>query len=444
MKPMDEIAIKIENLSKKYYVGKQLKPDATLITRAAQAFVGPARRVWKLARGQQTGAAELDEQFWALKDVNFVVKRGEVVGIIGQNGAGKSTLLKLLSRITYPTEGRIAINGRVGSLLEVGTGFHDELTGRENIYLNGTILGMTRREVVSKFDEIVAFAGVERFLDTPVKHYSSGMKVRLAFAVAAHLEPEILLIDEVLSVGDTEFQKKSIGKMNDVAQSGRTVLFVSHNLAAVRDLCDRAILLEKGQVIIDGHVETTLDRYLGNVQSENGEIVWEKGIANTGVEEFSLYAARIRNHRGEITSTIDFTQSYTIELEYSIHEVLPRLRVGFRVLTASGVIVMAPFDVDNAQYHDKRQPGLYISRCEIPGHLLMPGEYYISVGAGIIKQKHLCKIERALSLSILSTSRKDPNERFERRPGIILPNLNWHIAASERIRSSEVNRNTEY
>lgn len=252
---MSEVAIKLEGISKKYTIGKE--KDGSLRGTLSSLF---------------SKSTSSTEDFWALKNVSFEVKKGDVVGIIGKNGAGKSTLLKILSQITRPTEGKIEINGRIASLLEVGTGFHPELTGRENIYLNGTILGMTRKEVQSKFDEIVAFSGIEKFIDTPVKHYSSGMYVRLAFAVAAHLEPEILIIDEVLAVGDAEFQKKCLGKMKDVAGEGRTVLFVSHDLAAVKSLCNKGVLLENGEIIYGGSTEIVLDLYKGKQITINNYI----------------------------------------------------------------------------------------------------------------------------------------------------------------------------
>src|SRR6266481_5429272 len=261
---MSNNVITVENLSKRYLVGhREHEPHTTfreMLTREARNF---ARKAIDLAHGRQIVQGDEVEEFWALRDVSFEVRRGEVLGIIGRNGAGKSTLLKILSRITEPTRGRVAIRGRVASLLEVGTGFHPELTGRENIYLNGAILGMTQREIRKKFDEIVAFAEVDRFLDTPVKRYSSGMYVRLAFAVAAHLEPEILVVDEVLAVGDHEFQKKCLGKMHDVAsREGRTVLFVSHNLAAISELATRAVLMNTGTVEVDGDVTRAISTYL--------------------------------------------------------------------------------------------------------------------------------------------------------------------------------------
>jgi len=254
----DDIVIKVEGLSKLYMLGQTLQPYGTLRHAIQNAATAPLRWI-KAARKHKAGPDSAE--FWALKDVSFTVNRGDVVGILGRNGAGKSTLLKILSRITEPTTGRVGVKGRVASLLEVGTGFHPELTGRENIYLNGAILGMTRAEIRRKFDEIVAFAGIEKFLDTPVKRYSSGMYVRLAFAVAAHLEPEILIVDEVLAVGDSEFQKKCIGKMKEVTANGRTVLFVSHNLPAVAALCRKGILLKEGRLILTDTAENTIARY---------------------------------------------------------------------------------------------------------------------------------------------------------------------------------------
>lgn len=266
---MSEVAIKLEGISKKYTIGKE--KDGSLRGTLASLF---------------SKKAEKQEDFWALKDVSFEVKKGDVIGIIGRNGAGKSTLLKVLSQITKPTEGKIEINGRIASLLEVGTGFHPELTGRENIFLNGTILGMTRKEVQSKFDEIVAFSGIEKFIDTPVKHYSSGMYVRLAFAVAAHLEPEILIIDEVLAVGDAEFQKKCLGKMKDVAGEGRTVLFVSHNLAALKNICKSGVYLKNGVVSGVGTIDEVIQSYTkDNSAIYSKEIDAKKLIRERGAQK---------------------------------------------------------------------------------------------------------------------------------------------------------------
>src|SRR6516162_5785713 len=277
----DDVVIRAEGLGKKYLIGHAAERERYVALRDVMAR--GARNLWRktadMARGRAILAGDTVEEFWALRDVSFEVKRGEVLGIIGRNGAGKSTLLKILSRITEPSEGRVTIKGRVASLLEVGTGFHPELTGRENIYLNGTILGMTRAEIRRKFDEIVSFSDVERFLDTPVKRYSSGMYVRLAFAVAAHLTPDILIVDEVLAVGDHEFQKKCLGKMHDVAsREGRTVLFVSHNLAAISELASRAVLLNAGAVKVDGDVARAISTYLSHAAKS---AVYERSAEET-------------------------------------------------------------------------------------------------------------------------------------------------------------------
>ncbi len=263
---MKDTAILVKNLGKEYRIGGIQKSYDTLGAQITDIFTSPFRRAGKLLRGQAAGVAELDERFWALRDISFTVERGEAVGIIGRNGAGKSTLLKILSRITGPTTGEAIIKGRVGSLLEVGTGFHPELTGRENVFLNGAILGMQKSEIERKFDEIVAFAEIDKFIDTPVKHYSSGMYVRLAFSVAAHLEPEVLLVDEVLAVGDVAFQKKCLGKMDDVAQAGRTVLFVSHNMGLIQLFCTRGIFLQEGRIHTDGPIEAAIDAYLQTLE----------------------------------------------------------------------------------------------------------------------------------------------------------------------------------
>jgi lipopolysaccharide transport system ATP-binding protein len=276
---MSNIAIRVEGVGKRYRIGKKKSGDLR------ETFGNVLRSLIPTANSHQPGA---QKDFWALNDISFEVKQGEAVGIIGRNGAGKSTLLKILSRITKPTTGRFEINGRVSSLLEVGTGFHPELTGRENIYLNGTILGMKRREIKSKFDEIVAFSGVENFIDTPVKHYSSGMKVRLAFSVAAHLEPEILIIDEVLAVGDAEFQKKCLGKMEDVTGQGRTVLFVSHNMGAVKKLCQKGILIVNGNISLDSTSSAVIEKYLQMGIEPKSEIKDYKLCNEIFIEEFCL------------------------------------------------------------------------------------------------------------------------------------------------------------
>jgi lipopolysaccharide transport system ATP-binding protein len=311
----NNIVIRAEGLSKLYHIGRKQEKYKTLRDTLTNAFVSPFRRAGKLLKGQTTGAAELDETIWALKDISFEIKKGEVVGIIGRNGAGKSTLLKILSRITEPTKGFAEIYGRVGSLLEVGTGFHSELTGRENIYLNGAILGMKRAEIDRKFDEIVAFAEVEKFIDTPVKHYSSGMYLRLAFAVAAHLEPEILLVDEVLAVGDVAFQKKCMGKMEDVAKEGRTILFVSHNMAAIGNLCTSGIYIDEGQLVVYGETKEVIERYLANISKiSNTELSDRKD--RRGIGEIKVVNIELLNHDGKIVQSPISGQELIIRLHY--------------------------------------------------------------------------------------------------------------------------------
>lgn len=311
---MNKKAISIQNISKKYLVGKQ--KDGSLRGTLNSLFQSNKQKT---------------EEFYALQDVSFDVMQGDVVGIIGKNGAGKSTLLKILSQITKPSAGRIELNGRVASLLEVGTGFHPELTGRENVYLNGTILGMTRKEVTQKFDEIVAFSGVEKFIDTPVKHYSSGMYVRLAFAVAAHLEPEILIIDEVLAVGDAEFQKKCLGKMKDVAGEGRTVLFVSHDLGAVKQLCNKGVLLEKGRVALNGNMENALRAYTNEVK----EVVYSKLK-----EESQPSVTKVKVVTSEGGTLQAHGKSLSIEIDINMPKGREGMALSFQVLNALGKPVL--------------------------------------------------------------------------------------------------------
>lgn len=284
---MSNIAIKTSGLGKKYLIGHQAERATTLRDSLAQSAAAMRRNLGRTLKGQQLLAGDEIEEFWALRDLDFEIPRGDVMGIVGRNGAGKSTLLKILSRITDPTTGRVEINGRVASLLEVGTGFHPELTGRENIFLNGAILGMSRAEIRRKLDEIVAFSGVEKFLDTPVKRYSSGMSVRLAFSVAAHLEPEILIVDEVLAVGDAEFQRKSLGKMEQVANEGRTVLIVSHNQGSLRSLCKSGMLLQRGELLMTGTIDEVLTRYAGDHAAD------ARAVDDDGVDGFAFTEFRI-------------------------------------------------------------------------------------------------------------------------------------------------------
>ncbi len=371
---MPDTVITVENLSKRYLIGHhaaERERDSTLrdtIVRGVRSF---ARKAIDVARGQHLAQGKEIEEFWALKDVSFEVKQGEVVGIIGRNGAGKSTLLKILSRITEPTKGRILLRGRVSSLLEVGTGFHSELTGRENIFLNGATLGMTQREIRRKFDEIVAFAEVEKFLDTPVKRYSSGMYVRLAFAIAAHLEPEILIVDEVLAVGDAEFQKKCLGKMGEVAQGGRTVLFVSHNMPTINRLCQRCILLDSGSLKADGNVHSVTAQYL---VSDTGLMAVRRwvGELRPGDDTVRLMSVRILQH-GQVSDTVDIRYPVDMEMTYETLRDNANLMSAFSCFDAQGVHLFVSGDFNDPRWSQPRQRGIYTSRCRIPGNLLSEG-----------------------------------------------------------------------
>jgi lipopolysaccharide transport system ATP-binding protein len=374
---MSDIAISVKSLSKQYHISRKQEAYKTLRDTLADAFVSPLRRIRRLLRGQAAGAAEVDETFWALQDVSFEIKRGEVVGIIGRNGAGKSTLLKILSRITEPTQGYADIYGRVGSLLEVGTGFHLELTGRENIYLNGSILGMRKGEIIRKFDEIVAFAEVERFIDTPVKHYSSGMYLRLAFAVAAYLEPEILLVDEVLAVGDANFQKKCLNKMQDVGQHGRTVLFVSHNMPAITRLCERVILLDEGRVLHDGPSYQVIRTYLNSGLGTSAAREWSDPTKAPGNDVVRLRAVRVRTEDGVITEAIDIRRPFGIDIEYQVLTSGYVLVPSCRFFNEEGIHLFTTLDSDPAWRLRPRPEGHYVSTAWIPGNLLAEGTLFV-------------------------------------------------------------------
>lgn len=364
---MNDVAILVEGLSKRYRIG-QRKGYLTLRDALARSW----RSALSLFRNRvKTGPKNANNYIWALRDVSFEIKKGEIVGIIGRNGAGKTTLLKILSRITEPTKGCAEIHGRVASLLEVGTGFHPELTGRENIYLNGAILGMKRAEIERKFDEIVAFAEIEKFIDTPVKRYSSGMYVRLAFAVAAHLEPEILLVDEVLAVGDASFQKKCLGKMGEVAREGRTVLFVSHNMGAIKSLCNRGILLENGNVSIDGSAPNVVDRYM----------LQNLGTPITRATFPEDSALRIQLLNAEVVPHIAPQREKIICLKctYIVRKKSENMMLCVEVRTPSDVSV---FYANDSYLSDnrKRNVGIHTVTLSIPSYLLAPGEYLVAFG----------------------------------------------------------------
>ena len=419
---MGNVAISVEGLGKRYRIGSGPKePYGSLRESMVRAAQAPLRRL----RGSERRPDAKD--IWALRDVSFEVKHGEAVGIIGRNGAGKSTLLKVLSRITEPTAGRAVVHGRVGSLLEVGTGFHPELTGRENIYLNGAVMGMSRAEIKRHFDEIVDFSGVEQFLDTPVKRYSSGMYMRLAFAVAAHLEPEILVVDEVLAVGDAEFQKKCLGKMSEVSRSGRTVLFVSHHLATILDLCQRCLWLDSGNTREFGSSSVAISAYLASGSTNLGQRVWPQGICNTGVSEFILWAVQMRNAQGHITGVVATTETVCVELEYEIKRAVPYCRVGLIVTTSTGIDVMEVYDTDLPEYDGVlRSPGRYTTRCTFPAHLFKAGRYTVSVNAGAINLKNYVYQEHVVSFEVEET-RATGTTSGENRRGCIRPLVDWKV-----------------
>ena len=372
------------------------------------------------------GTKETKEEFWALKDVSFNVEQGDRVGIIGRNGAGKSTLLKILSRITEPTSGEIRIKGRVASLLEVGTGFHPELTGRENIFLNGAILGMSRAEIKRKFDEIVDFAEVEKFLDTPVKRYSSGMYVRLAFAVAAHLEPEILIVDEVLAVGDAQFQKKCLGKMEDVSKNeGRTVLFVSHNMNTINALCNTGIFLNSGEVVKNGTITQVLNAYLNDDLGLRSEKIWENGI---GDEIVRINAVRAIDASYTTKDTFLIDEIIGLEIEYNVLKSMNILWQGFNIYNESGINVFDTHSVTSKYYNEHHPTGIYKAVAFVPANLLAEGTYIISAAIfNHIRHKIYVHVNSAIAFTVIEnpdslTARGGSVENF---PGVIRPLLNW-------------------
>ncbi len=378
-----DIVIRAEGLGKKYVIGHQAETERYLVlrdvlTRKAQ---GAWRKTADILRGRVIVSGHSFEEFWALKDVSFEVRRGEVLGIIGRNGAGKSTLLKILSRITEPSEGRVSIKGRVASLLEVGTGFHPELTGRENIYLNGAILGMTRAEIKRKFDEIVAFAEVERFLDTPVKRYSSGMHVRLAFAVAAHLEPEILVVDEVLAVGDVEFQKKCLAKMDEVAGHGRTVLFVSHNMQTLSALCSRGLVLSQGKAIADSSMEEAIAAYTVQVATQNSAAphVLYDSTGVKSISDSSVVRVEMLDHEMAPKIVLPSCGSVIFRIWIRSRSAIPQGSVILSIRTASGM-TLAKFETNPRRIQPLKQAGDHYVDCCIDSLPLMPGQYFVSVG----------------------------------------------------------------
>jgi lipopolysaccharide transport system ATP-binding protein len=414
---MTDVVIRAENLSKLYRIG-ELQRRTTL----RESIVAAVRGALRPSTRRPT------ETVWALKDVSFEIGRGEVVGIIGRNGAGKSTLLKILARITEPTSGRAEVRGRVGSLLEVGTGFHSELTGRENIFLSGAILGMRRTEIVRRFDEIVAFAEVERFIDTPVKHYSTGMYLRLAFAVAAHLEPEILLVDEVLAVGDAAFQKKCLGKMGDVSRQGRTVLFVSHNLTAVTRICSRALMLGEGRLAADGPSPSVAHAYLGSGLGTSSRREWLDAGRAPGNEVVRLRAVRVLDQEGKLVEAADIREPVGIQMEYDVLMGGSILVPNLHVFNAEGLYLFVSADHEPEWRGRPRKAGHYRSTAWIPGNFLSEGGLVVGAAVSTLNPLRIHFYERdVVAFEVVDTMDGDSTrgEYAGHVPGVIRPSLRW-------------------
>ncbi len=419
---MSDYAIRVEGLGKHYALGGKVERYRTLRDSLVDAISWPAR----MLKGDLRRDAE---RIWALKDISFDVRQGQVLGVIGRNGAGKSTLLKILSRVTDPSAGQAEINGRVGSLLEVGTGFHPELSGRENIYLNGAVLGMKRREIGAKFDEIVEFSGVAKFIDTAVKHYSSGMYLRLAFSVAAHLEPEILVVDEVLAVGDAEFQRKCLGKMGEVAEAGRTVLFVSHNMSAILRLTEESIVLDKGQLVFRAPTSQAVDYYMASGLSQTGERAWAAEEVPADAAPFRPIAMRVKDTAGRVAETVQSPQPVEVEVEYELSQPIQGLRLGVYLQTMRGEVVFTSFDTDDPKDYEKyatRPAGHYVSRVTIPADTLNEGQYVLGLNASSFRVRRYFQDERALAFIVDALGA--PGMQWpEPRQGLVRPKLNWTI-----------------
>lgn len=430
---MSDIAIKVENLSKRYRIALKEELNDTLIGAFSSWIRYPFsnfKRIQKLIKFNEDKYSE--DIIWALKDVSFDVKHGEIVGFIGKNGAGKSTLLKILSRITEPTKGYASVNGRVTSLLEVGTGFHPELSGRENVFLNGAILGMSKEETTRKFDMIVNFSGIEKFIDTPVKRYSSGMAVRLAFAIAAHLEPDILIVDEVLAVGDVQFQKKCLDKMRDITKEGRTVLFVSHNMAAIESFCKRVLLIDKGIVLLDGDTQVVIDKYLNMGVEQGGEKIWDDMLHAPGDEDARMRSVRVLNRKGEIATFFDVRDSVILEMEYWILRDVDWLDVSFYCFNSRENIIFATFDytTDDISGGRKRKAGFYKSRCYIPPDFLNNGPVYVQ--AALTDERKVHTSQRNVVMfnigDAMDTEGARGNYRSEWEPtAAVRPKLKWSM-----------------
>jgi lipopolysaccharide transport system ATP-binding protein len=417
---VSNVIINAENVSKLYHLGQLGATGDGVRHILENALRNPAQ--W-LKQRREKRRLKLEE-FWALKDVSFSVNQGDVVGIIGRNGAGKSTLLKVLSRITEPTTGRIEIDGRIASLLEVGTGFHGDLSGRENIFLNGAILGMTKVEIKRKFDEIVAFSEIEQFLDTPVKRYSSGMFVRLAFAVAAHLEPEILIVDEVLAVGDSAFQKKCLGKMDEVARGGRTILFVSHNMAVMRQLCNKGLLLNRGRILKAGNISEVVDTYLAAGVEHEGRWYREKEVPKN--ELIYILETSVFNREGVTSGHLDCTEDFTVEIKVQANGTFGKAQIALSILNKEGVIILTTCQDDQAREYRTIAPGKHAYRVKIPGNFLAPDTYYLRILTHQPHMEYHDMVESMVSFRVedVGSLRSVFNDG---RSGIVEPLLEWTV-----------------
>lgn len=427
---MSDTVIKVENLSKQYRLGSvgtgTISHD---LNRFWHRIRGNEDPYLKIGEENDRSAKGNSEYVWALQDINFEVKQGEVLGIIGRNGAGKSTLLKILSRTTSPTTGSVKIKGRVASLLEVGTGFHPELSGRENIFLNGAILGMTKQEIKNKFDEIVDFAGVEKYIDTPVKRYSSGMYVRLAFGVAAHLEPEILIIDEVLAVGDAEFQKKALGKMKDVStKEGRTVLFVSHNMGMINQLCNYAILMKNGRLIACGETKRISELYLSHTVDESVNLP-ERHLDIDPTRNFQMTSIRLKNKKGEVTNQFECDDEFIVEIECIVRKPVNGLYGYFRISTRDQITILVSdtFDVGENKF-EQLEIGKYSVKIKVPSRTIGQGEYSLYVSFSKKQGQHLKNIVDEPADDLLVITINDySTQRGNSRQGYFSTLLNWDI-----------------
>ena len=440
---MSNIAIRVENISKVYRLGQKQEVQDTLMKSLVRAIKSPVKNYGKYKSLYDFSDVDFDavddnadpNLLWALRNVSFDVAEGEIIGIIGRNGAGKSTLLKILSLITPPASGRIEIHGRMSSLLEVGTGFHQELTGRENVYLNGTILGMRKKEVDRKFDEIVAFSGVEKFLDTPVKRYSSGMRVRLAFAVAAHLEPEILIIDEVLAVGDAAFQEKCLNKMEDVGTQGRTIFFVSHNMSAISRLCQRVIMLNNGQLVADGTPSEIIARYLHEGSRTRVDRFWNDISTAPGGDVARLRSVRVINENGQLAPLIDVSEPVGFEMTFEVIKEGYILVPHFRLVNEQGVNAFVTLDVDPDWRNKKRPKGIYKSTAWVPANLLAEGSFFIAAHLNTMKPQMLVQFHEreAVGFEVVDQMQSGTSARGDwvgKIPGIVRPLLRWETEYS--------------